>query len=147
MMRRLSLTIVALAVVAFLTAATPVSTSAATCLSVNGVAILPGAACASATDGIAIGVDVDGTAAVLPPDGTFVDGSGAAALNGGVAIAVNGGTALADNGLAIGINGGAAFADGSAAIAINPNSFAQGMDLPAIACNGQSANPGQFHCP
>jgi hypothetical protein len=146
-MRRLSLMIMAAVAVALHAAASPAPTSADTCLSVNGMAILPGLACASATNGVAIGVNVDGVAAVVPPDGTFVDESGAAALNGGVAIAVNGGTALANNGLAIGINGGAAVADQSFGIAIDPGSFAAGVLQPSIACNGQNASPGQFLCP
>jgi hypothetical protein len=100
-----------------------------------------GDACAAVDGGIAIGINVDGTATALP-DGAFVDGSGAAATQGGVAIAMNGSAAIGVAGSSIGINNSTANALQTFAIAIHNSDVLAGAGPGGIACNGASVFAG-----
>lgn len=91
-----------------------------------------GPACAAANGGLAIGVNVDGTAVILP-SGAAIIGSGAAA-NGGLAIAVNDSQASSVPGLALAVNNAAALSAGAPVIACNGATvFGSG-----ISCGGAS---------
>ncbi len=100
-----------------------------------------GDACAAVDGGIAIGINVDGTAAAAP-DGAFVDGSGAAATQGGVAIAMNGSAAIGVAGTSIGINNSTANALQTVGIAIQNSTVLAGPGPGGIACNGASVFSG-----
>ena len=100
-----------------------------------------GDSCAAVDGGIAIGINVDGTAVAMP-DGAIVDGSGAAATQGGVAIAINGSGAIGIAGPSIGINNSTANAFQTFAIAIQDSDVLAGPGPGGIACNGASVFSG-----